>query len=99
MRLDPEAVRVIKLEVAAAFGPGTSVRLFGSRVDDEARGGDVDLYVETGLSREEAFAGEQRLYARLQRLLGDRRLDIVTHSRDTPLRPIDREAIRTGVLL
>jgi predicted nucleotidyltransferase len=30
------------------FGLATKVWLFGSRVDDSRRGGDVDLYVETG---------------------------------------------------
>ncbi|MEI6647255.1 MAG: nucleotidyltransferase domain-containing protein [bacterium] len=29
------------------FGAATKVWLFGSRVDDSRRGGDVDLYVET----------------------------------------------------
>lgn len=29
------------------FGEATKVWLFGSRVDDARRGGDVDLYVET----------------------------------------------------
>lgn len=99
MRLDPNVADLIKQEVLAAFGADASVRLFGSRTDDCARGGDIDLYVETGLDRMQAFEREQRLFARLQRLLGERRIDIVTHCQDAPLRAIDEEARRTGVPL
>ncbi len=73
--------------------------LFGSRADDAARGGDIDLYVEFAGSPAETLQREMRLYAALQRELGEQRIDIVTHRLGSPLRPIDIEARRNGVRL
>jgi predicted nucleotidyltransferase len=46
MRLGPEHVSVIRETIAREISPEARVWLFGSRVDDARRGGDVDLYVE-----------------------------------------------------
>jgi uncharacterized protein len=47
MRLTPAQIDTIKSTAQAVLGEGVQVTLFGSRVDDMAKGGDVDLYVET----------------------------------------------------
>ncbi|MEK6749740.1 MAG: nucleotidyltransferase domain-containing protein [Pseudomonadota bacterium] len=47
MRLSPEQIESIRQATHENFGADTAVWLFGSRVDDARRGGDVDLYVET----------------------------------------------------
>lgn len=47
MRLSPSQTKLIVECVRQQFGPGTQVSLYGSRLDDAARGGDVDLLVET----------------------------------------------------
>jgi predicted nucleotidyltransferase len=47
MRLTPEQTRIIKTAVARELEPHARIWLFGSRVDDDRRGGDIDLYVET----------------------------------------------------
>ena len=46
MRLQPKEVDAITQAAREAFTPGTVVLLFGSRVDDSQRGGDIDLLVE-----------------------------------------------------
>ena len=47
MRLSPAKTRVILHWVREQLGAGASVMLFGSRLGDDARGGDVDLLVES----------------------------------------------------
>ena len=47
MRLSPDQTRVILQCVRQQFGADAGVMLFGSRLDDGARGGDVDLLVES----------------------------------------------------
>lgn len=43
MRLDDKTREIIKSEVASQLGVEAVVRLFGSRVDDTQRGGDIDF--------------------------------------------------------
>lgn len=99
MRLTAAQRQAIVEETARTFGPQARVRLFGSRVDDSARGGDIDLHIETNGSPAERLDLELKLYARLIRRLGDRHIDIVVHQRGEPPRPIDEQAQRTGILL
>src|SRR5512144_3002065 len=49
MRLDPSEITAITATAAQVFGPSATVRLFGSRVDDRRRGGDIDLYIEVDI--------------------------------------------------
>jgi predicted nucleotidyltransferase len=97
MRLTGEQRQTIREEVKRHFGGQAHAYLFGSRVRDDLRGGDIDLYIEADASPEEALSRELKLYAALQRRLGEQRIDIVVHRADAPLRPIDLEARRTGV--
>lgn len=50
MRLSPAQARVIIQCVRQQFGADAGVAVFGSRLDDQARGGDVDLLVECASS-------------------------------------------------
>lgn len=47
MRLNAYQTELILSTVRRHFGAGASVAVFGSRLDDTARGGDVDLLVDT----------------------------------------------------
>ena len=47
MCLTPAQIDTIQSTVHAVLGEGAQVTLFGSRVNDQQKGGDVDLYVET----------------------------------------------------
>lgn len=46
MRLTPDQAQAIRERIRGCMGPRARIWLFGSRVDDTRRGGDVDLYVE-----------------------------------------------------
>jgi len=99
MRLTPEQVDGVRRALAETFGEDGEVWLFGSRVDDQSRGGDIDLYVESEGTQAELLGRELRLYARLQAELGEQQIDLVVRSRDRPESAIGREAKRTGVRL
>ena len=47
MRLSPAQTEVILSCLRQQYGADATVMLFGSRLDDSARGGDVDLLVDT----------------------------------------------------
>lgn len=49
MRLSAFERQTLKQAALSSFGPGVVLRLFGSRVADGQRGGDIDLLVETQL--------------------------------------------------
>ncbi len=99
MRLSQQQRQVIRDEVADIFGADARVHVFGSRLDDTDRGGDIDLYIEAPGNAEGLLDRELALYARLQRKLGEQRIDIVVHGPDQPIRSIDRHARATGMPL
>jgi predicted nucleotidyltransferase len=91
MRLTPTEQQVIRDASLQRFG--VRPRLFGSRVDDTKRGGDIDLYIETQLSPEDAFSREMHLSADLYLALGDRKIDIVVNAGwlDLPIYQVARD--------
>ncbi len=99
MRLSPTEIDTIKSETLQQFGADARVFLFGSRVDDTQRGGDIDLLVS--LPKPQALQVRQalRMNARLQMQLGMQKIDIVLLDPQTPQLPIHREALRTGIAL
>ncbi|OAI09657.1 DNA polymerase subunit beta [Methylomonas lenta] len=46
MRLSSTQIDIIRKSTSQNFGEDALIWLFGSRLDDTKRGGDVDLYVE-----------------------------------------------------
>ena len=99
VRLPPLQVDSIRAAVADIFGTDAGVWLFGSRADPDQRGGDIDLYVETSCDITTALQHAGRLYARLQRELGEQRIDIITRSPGEPEQAIHRAARNSGVRL
>ncbi len=77
MRLSEKELSIIKLSFKKHFTPNDHLWLFGSRVDDTRKGGDIDLYVETELSAKDAVQAKIRFDADLMILIGEQRIDIV----------------------
>lgn len=99
MRLNEKTREIIKLEVAGQIGPDAVVRLFGSRVDDTQRGGDIDLLVEASQPLEHRIRAECKLAARLFIRLGGRKVDVLIKDPNTPSLPVYRQAITHGIIL
>ena len=99
MRLTPSQIRAIKAAVADVIGLDSRVWLFGSRVDDSLRGGDIDLLIETDEAVPNRIKLLCKLEAALVRGLGDRKIDILLKDSRTPDAGIYSIARNTGVLL
>lgn len=97
MRLTENQRRAIKSAAAKAFGDDAIVRLFGSRTDDVARGGDIDLYVETSPDKANADH-EVRFRALVWKALDEEQIDVVVAAHGET-RWIDRAALREGIVL
>jgi hypothetical protein len=50
MRLSDFECQTLKANAIMCFGSDTCIRVFGSRIDDQKRGGDVDLLITTQLT-------------------------------------------------
>ncbi len=99
MRLTPDQTRAIVTATRAVAGAQAQVKLFGSRLDDSARGGDIDLLVELPQPVERPAWLAARVTASVQRALGDRKVDVLVIDAQTILEPVHRAAKRDGVVL
>jgi len=99
MRLSPEAIAIIVETVKTRLGDEAQVRLFGSRLDDSAKGGDIDLHVSVNKSVSDWVWEAAQLAARLERLLDGRKVDVRLIDASQQALPIDRIAMQEGVLL
>jgi predicted nucleotidyltransferase len=97
MRLSQQSQETIRAITREIFGEGATVRLFGSRVDDQARGGDIDLLVELPEADPESRRKALTLVARLQQRLGDQPFDVLVVDPTTERRAIHRQAQKTGI--
>lgn len=86
MRLTDVEVQAIKAAAAETFGASAVVRLFGSRVDDAKRGGDIDLLIDVPADRV-GIAYESKFLTALFRHIDERKVDVVLTKHGQPLPP------------
>lgn len=99
MRLSEYYRTTIKEILTKHFGKEGRFYLFGSRVDDSKRGGDIDLYVETELDFENSYNAKLHSHIDLMKALGEQKIDIVVYRYGTELLPIHNIAKMTGIEL
>lgn len=87
MRLNPEIAIYLKQLIQAEI-PGSTVFLFGSRVDDNSRGGDIDLMILTDEPADKRIFRKIRL--NFIKKFGWQKIDLVnfTHSNDSSFRKL-----------
>jgi predicted nucleotidyltransferase len=75
--------------------------LFGSRVDDNQRGGDIDLLIETNLSDVNMIVrAELAFVTKLQMKLGEQKIDVlVNYPARHSMQPIFSIAKERGIQL
>jgi predicted nucleotidyltransferase len=99
MRLTAEQITVIKQNTALIFGKNAHVFLFGSRVDNSKKGGDIDLFIELIDEVERPIVKILYLNGLLQQALGMQKIDIIFHAPSYNWQPIHTTAKETGILL
>lgn len=100
MRLSSSQIEAIKQETKHFFGAQAEVWLFGSRVDDTRRGGDVDLFVRAATGDAEQLAAARFAFlARIKRRIGDRKIDLVLQREGDEVLPIHDPVRQQGVRL
>lgn len=96
MRLSDNERLLVRAAVERRFGRQANVLLFGSRVDDTRRGGDIDLLVELPRAVDNPLAEAVALEVDVMRALGERKVDVLLAYPGLVERPIHRIARRTG---
>ena len=99
MRLSPEHIHSIKSTAQAVLGEGARVMLFGSRVDDHAKGGDVDLLIEVHQPLAEPALMSARIASRISRAMHGRKVDVLIKAPNLQEQAIHQIAAKQGVVL
>jgi len=95
MRLKPQQAELLKQKIQA-YLPDAQVYLFGSRVEDAQKGGDIDILVlaDRTLSFQEKFVVKLAFYQQF----GEQKIDIVSFTRSDEI-SFKQIALLNAVLL
>lgn len=93
MRLSKEEVRAIR-EVVGRVDKAANIYLFGSRVYDHKKGGDIDLLIFSDILLQEDAS---KIKHNLWEVIGEQKIDIIIVKDDT--HPFTKIALKESVLL
>ncbi|WP_225879831.1 nucleotidyltransferase family protein [Abyssogena phaseoliformis symbiont] len=81
------------------FNHQATVRLFGSRINDSLKGGDIDLLLEFSAKTTHLTRKVLRFNTLLQKQLGAQKIDIITLEPHQTPNAIQQQALKTGIEL
>ena len=99
MRLTEQQAKDISQLAHQIGGEMARVRLFGSRLDDDAKGGDVDLLLEIPEPIPDPALLAARFAAKVSRLMQGRKVDVLLSAPNLKHLPIHDIALSEGRLL
>jgi len=97
LRLSRKQVEAVRRAFDEVAGSSARVRLFGSRLRDDVRGGDVDLLVTLDQPIEAPAWMAARLEARISRALEGRSVDVILKGPNLASNPLQRIAEEQGI--
>jgi len=98
MRLTPFQRQSILELSHKHFGDNCAAYLFGSRTNNELKGGDIDLLIESDSNRQVDYTKKLAFRSDLKCQIGDQKIDVI-FARPGDERPIVQEARREMVRL
>lgn len=99
MRLTGREVTAIKKAIKDVLGEGAQLRVFGSRTNDLAKGGDIDLMITVGEAVSNPAWAIARIEAKIIEQLGDQKIDIVLNAPNLEKSMIHHVAQEQGIVL
>ena len=99
MRLSPAHIDAIFQVTQQVVGPSARIVLFGSRTNDDLRGGDVDLMIEVKDEVAEPALVMARIASRISRRMDGRKVDVLLKAPNLSIQPIHAVAEQTGIVL
>ena len=83
MRLSNDEIQHIITTAKQYFGNTVSVILFGSRTNDQLKGGDIDLLIcpKTGNQKKSFLQEKIKFLVALKKNIGDQKIDVVIEKR------------------
>lgn len=99
VRLTDRQIELIRQLATDIAGDQAQVRVFGSRLDDAARGGDLDIMLELPESVDNPALLAAQMSARVSRVLHGRKVDVLLSAPNLMRQPIHDVAFKEGKLL
>lgn len=99
MRLTRQQIEAINTLARQLAGESVRIRVFGSRLDDAARGGDLDLMIELSDPVANPALLVAQLSAKVSRILQGRKVDVLISAPNLQRLPIHDVAYQEGVLI
>ena len=84
MRLSNKIINLLQRNIIMTFGD-VNIYLYGSRTDDTKKGGDIDIAIDTDLSRQNFRKKKSLFLANLIRLDFDYDVDVVNYNTNDEL--------------
>jgi len=99
MRLTELQIQTIRQLALDFAGSRSRVRVFGSRLDDGARGGDLDLMLELPDPVDNPALIAAQMSAQVSRIMHGRKVDVLLSAPNLMCLPIHEVAFREGKFL
>jgi predicted nucleotidyltransferase len=99
MRLNIQQIQAILLLAHQVAGDQARVRVFGSRLDDTAHGGDIDLMLELPEPVDNPALMAAQMSAQVSRAMHGRKVDVLLSAPNLMRLPIHDIAFKEGVVL
>jgi predicted nucleotidyltransferase len=99
MRLSDYEIESIKSLASEHFGADVQVFLFGSRIDDQQRGGDIDLFIRNLDGAQLNTRTKIKFLTDLVIKIGEQKIDVVLDSADRRNSEFFKTIYQTGIQL